>query len=120
MKLRNLIIICTVPFAGCSSSDLKFEENNINSVKIVTGRATNTPDTVLINDTEKIREIVKVLNDNKKETLKFVPNIWLYIDSNNNTQEIAINNDAISVAEGKYTLKSNLENLLKKYLNDSQ
>ena len=90
MKLRNIIIVCTVLLTSCSNSDLKFKESNIHSVKLVTGRATNSPDTVLINDKEKIKEIVKALNDNKKEPLKFIPNIWLYIETDHDIQKLLL------------------------------
>jgi hypothetical protein len=108
-----LFIFCLI---SCSER-LKFSNENIRDINIYAINPLGIiRDSTLLEDKKEINYLVKMLNKNRKEQLKFKPNYNLKINYKDSSIRIASNGNSISVFGGyKYELKANIDEVLKEY-----
>lgn len=114
----RILYLLLFPFCLISCGErLNFSNENIRDIQIY---AINSQgiirDSTLLEDKKEINYLVKMLNKNRKEQLKFKPNYNLKINYKDSSIRIASNGNSISVFGGyKYELKANIDEVLKEY-----
>ena len=114
----RILYLLLFPFCLVSCGErLNFSNENIRDIQIY---AINSQgiirDSTLLEDKKEINYLVKMLNKNRKEQLKFKPNYNLKINYKDSSIRIASNGNSISVFGGyKYELNANIDEVLKEY-----
>lgn len=113
-KYYNIFILFM--FFGCKSN-YQFKDLKISRIEIV--KKYNN-DTVFLSNNREIEKIIKILNINKREISKFIPNYKLKMYYSDTVINVVVNNRFISVDDGiKLKTRCNLENRIEKYFKSS-
>jgi len=112
MKLNFLCFLCFIVCSFCCNKN-SIINKDVTSISIYSISDNRKNEYIgKTNDSKKMSELIKIINQGKKKPLKFISNYKLEMKYNKNTVTILINNNMFLHEGISYEAKENIETII--------